>query len=60
MRHGETFESEGYNDELFDAGVFSAPKAKAYWRRALLVTMINAREKAVAEGLAKAEALENQ
>ena len=28
-RHGETFESEGYNDELFDAGVFSAPKAKA-------------------------------
>ena len=48
------------NINLFDAGVFSAPKAKAYWRRALLVTMINAREKAVAEGLAKAEALENQ
>ena len=45
------------NDELFDAGVFSVPKAKAYWTRALLV---NATEKAVPKGLAKAEALDNQ
>jgi len=59
-RHGETFESEGCNDKLFDAGAFFAPKAKAYWTRALLVTMINAGEKAVAERLAKAEALDNQ
>ena len=53
-RHGDTFASEGYNDEMFKAGVFSAPRAKAYWKRALLVTMINAREKAIAEGKARA------
>ena len=58
-RHGETYESEGYNDELFNAGVFSAVRAKAYWTRAILVTMINAREKAVADGMAMAAASEN-
>ena len=58
-RHGDTFASEGYNDEMFKAGVFSAPRAKAYWTRALLVTMINAREKAIAEGKAKAIAAEH-
>jgi len=39
---------------MFEAGVFSAPRAKAYWKRALLVTMINAREKAITEGKARA------
>ena len=55
-RHGDTFASEGHNDEMFKAGVFSAPRATAYWKRALLATMINAREKAIAEGKARAMA----
>ena len=38
QRHGETFESEGYNDELFDAGAFLPPRRKRtggehYWSR---------------------------
>ena len=53
-RIGEDFESEGYNNELFKAGVFSQVKAKAYWLRALLVTMINGRAKAISEGQSKA------
>ena len=44
---GRTTWAEGYNDEMFEAGVFSAPRAKAYWKGALLVTMINASEKAI-------------
>ena len=58
-RRGEEFESEGYNSELFKAGVFSPAKAKAYWTRALLVAMINRREQAISEGKAKAEASGN-